>query len=163
RPRALLRSLYNTLTAPSPRHAARGRSSVAHEEVPCPRSPATPHLCPSRCSCSRRPPARPPIRRPRMPPPARWSCSPPRARRRRAALHALSLEGELRRSLPGDDGPTEMSGSVRVDVLPPDHYLRVDTLSPAPGLPGVPLATGLDGEETWSGPLPFAAAPNMIV
>src|SRR5262249_30755031 len=34
---------------------------------------------------------------------------------------------------------------------------------PAPGMPGVPLATGLDGEETWSGPLPFAAAPNMIV
>jgi hypothetical protein len=80
-----------------------------------------------------------------------------------AALHALSLEGQLRRSLTGEDGPTEMAGSIRVDVLPPDHYLRVDTLSPAPGLPGIPLATGLDGDETWSGPLPFAGAPNIIV
>src|SRR5262249_56090217 len=39
-----------------------------------------------------------------------------------AALHALSLEGELRRSLAGDDGPTEMSGSLRAPVLPPHHY-----------------------------------------
>jgi hypothetical protein len=81
-----------------------------------------------------------------------------------AAVRAISLEGEVRRRLPGEDGqPTDTSGTVHVDALRPDHYLRVDTLSPAPGLPGIPLATGLDGGEAWSGALPVASAPNVVI
>jgi hypothetical protein len=82
------------------------------------------------------------------------------------AVHAITLEGELRRQLPADDGgadPGEMAGSVRVDALVPDRYLRVDTLSPLPGMPGIPLATGLDGDEAWAGPLPVAASSHMVI
>ena len=80
-----------------------------------------------------------------------------------AAVHSVSLEGQLRRRLPGEDGEMEMSGDVRVDSLLPDRYLRVDTVSPMPGMPGIPLATGLDGEEAWSGALPVASAANVVI
>jgi len=80
-----------------------------------------------------------------------------------AAVHSVSLEGQLRRRLPGEDGEVEMSGDVRVDALLPDRYLRVDTVSPIPGMPGIPLATGLDGEEAWTGALPVASAANVVI
>jgi len=80
-----------------------------------------------------------------------------------AGVHSLSLEGQLRRRLPGEEGETEMSGEVRVDSLLPDRYLRVDTVSPMPGLPGIPLATGLDGDEVWSGALPVASGMNVVI
>lgn len=32
-----------------------------------------------------------------------------------------------------------------------------------PGLPGVPVATALDGEEVWSGALPVASMPNVVI
>ena len=41
-----------------------------------------------------------------------------------AAVHSLSLEGQLRRRIAGEDGEQEMSGDVRVDSLLPDRYLR---------------------------------------
>jgi hypothetical protein len=80
-----------------------------------------------------------------------------------AEIRSLSLEGQLRRRLPGEDGEIEMAGDVRVDALPPDRYLRVDTVSPMPGMPGVPLATALDGEEAWAGALPGASAANVVI
>jgi hypothetical protein len=80
-----------------------------------------------------------------------------------AAVRSVSLEGQLRRRLPGEDGEMEMSGDVRVDALLPDRYLRVDTVSPMPGMPGIPLATGLDGEEAWAGALPVASAANVVI
>ena len=80
-----------------------------------------------------------------------------------SAVHSVSLEGKLRRRLPGEDGEMEMAGDVRMDALPPDHYLRVDTVSPLPGMPGIPLATGLDGDEAWSGALPVASAGNLVI
>ena len=79
-----------------------------------------------------------------------------------AGVHSLSLEG-LRRRAPGDEGETETSGDVRVDALLPDRYLRVDTVSPMPGMPGIPLATGLDGDEVWSGALPVASGMNVVI
>jgi len=45
-----------------------------------------------------------------------------------AAVHSLSLEGQLRRRIAGEDGEQEMSGDVRVDSLLPDRYLRVATV-----------------------------------
>ena len=80
-----------------------------------------------------------------------------------AGVHSLSLEGHLRRRAPGDEGETETSGDVRVDALLPDRYLRVDTVSPMPGMPGIPLATGLDGNEVWSGALPVASGMNVVI
>jgi hypothetical protein len=80
-----------------------------------------------------------------------------------AAVHSLSLEGQLRRRVAGEDGEQEMSGDVRVDSLRPDRYLRVDTVSPMPGMPGIPLATGLDGDEVWSGALPVASGMNVVI
>jgi hypothetical protein len=81
-----------------------------------------------------------------------------------AAVRSISLEGQLRRQMPGPGGDMgEMSGSVRVDALPPDRFLRVDTVSPMPGMPGLPVATALDGEEAWSGPLPVASMPNVVI
>ena len=80
-----------------------------------------------------------------------------------AAIRSLSLEGQLRRRLPGEGGESEMSGDVRVDALLPDRYLRVDTVSPMPGMPGVPLATGLDGDQAWSGALPVASGMNVVI
>ena len=80
-----------------------------------------------------------------------------------AAVHSLSLEGQLRRRLASPEGESEMSGDVRVDALLPDRYLRVDTVSPMPGMPGVPIATGLDGDQAWSGALPVASGPNVVV
>ena len=56
-----------------------------------------------------------------------------------------------------------MSGDVRVDSLRPDRYLRVDTVSPMPGMPGIPLASGLDGEEAWYGALPVASGMNVVI
>ena len=80
-----------------------------------------------------------------------------------AAVRSLSLEGQLRRRVAGEDGETEMAGDVRVDSLRPDRYLRVDTVSPMPGMPGIPLATGLDGEEAWYGALPVASGMNVVI
>ena len=80
-----------------------------------------------------------------------------------AAVHSLSLEGQLRRRIAGEDGEQEMSGDVRVDSLLPDRYLRVDTVSPMPGMPGIPLATGLDGDEVWTGALPVASGMNVVI
>jgi hypothetical protein len=80
-----------------------------------------------------------------------------------SAIRSVSLEGQLRRRLPGPDGETEMTGKVRVEALLPDRYLRVDTVSPMPGMPGIPLATGLDGDEAWSGALPVASAGNVVI
>jgi len=80
-----------------------------------------------------------------------------------AAVHSLSLEGQLRRRVAGEDGEQEMSGDVRVDSLRPDRYLRVDTVSPMPGMPGIPLASGLDGEEAWYGALPVASGMNVVI
>jgi hypothetical protein len=80
-----------------------------------------------------------------------------------AEIRSVSLEGQLRRRLPGEDGEMEMAGDVRVDALLPDRYLRVETESPMPGMPGVPLATGLDGEEAWAGALPVASAANVVI
>ena len=56
-----------------------------------------------------------------------------------AAVRSVSLEGQLRRRLPGEDGEMEMSGDVCVDALLPDRYLRVDTVSPMPGMPGMDM------------------------
>src|SRR5205814_699404 len=63
----------------------------------------------------------------------------------------------------GEADPGEIAGSVRVDALVPDRYLRVDTLSPLPGMPGIPLAAGLDGDEAWAGPLPIASSSHMVI
>jgi hypothetical protein len=82
-----------------------------------------------------------------------------------AAVRALTLEGELRRRMPDAEGggAEEMTGSVRVDTLGPDRYLRVDTLSPMPGMPGIPVASGLDGEEAWAAALPVASSPHVVM
>jgi hypothetical protein len=32
-----------------------------------------------------------------------------------------------------------------------------------PGMPGIPLATGLDGDEVWSGALPVASGMNVVI
>jgi hypothetical protein len=81
-----------------------------------------------------------------------------------ASVQSISLEGELRRQAPGEGGdPAEVSGGIRVDALPPDHYLRVETISPVPGMPGIPLATALDGTSAWVGALPHATGANVII
>jgi hypothetical protein len=36
-------------------------------------------------------------------------------------------------------------------------------MSPMPGMPGIPLATALDGDAAWAGPLPHASAANIVV
>jgi hypothetical protein len=80
-----------------------------------------------------------------------------------AGVHSLSLEGQLRRRALGPEGETETSGDVRVDALLPDRYLRVETVSPMPGMPGIPLAAGIDGDEVWSGALPVASGMNVVI
>jgi hypothetical protein len=81
-----------------------------------------------------------------------------------AAVQSISLEGDLRRQVAAEGGdPAELSGGIRVDALPPAHYLRVETISPLPGMPGIPLATALDGSSAWVGALPHAAGPNVVI
>src|SRR5712692_5781022 len=131
-PRPLLRSLYNTFTGPSPRRGAGA-------DIGCARGGAMP--------ASLRRAGPPTLLRslfllllpgpflvvPHVDAAADPGAPDAVARARQvlaavrealggevalAALHALSLEGQLRRSLPGDAGPAEMAGSIRVDVLP---------------------------------------------
>jgi hypothetical protein len=80
-----------------------------------------------------------------------------------AAIRSIALEGDMRRQIATPDGTAEMAGTVRVAALLPDRYLRVETLAPMPGLPGVPIATGLDGEEAWAGALPAASGPHVMI
>ncbi|HEX6738352.1 MAG TPA: hypothetical protein VF310_08780 [Vicinamibacteria bacterium] len=70
------------------------------------------------------------------------------------AVRGLSLEADLRRVQPLEGGETrDISGEVTVDVQVPDHYLKVETLSPMPGGPSFSVGTGLDGQEAWRAPM----------
>lgn len=83
-----------------------------------------------------------------------------------ASVKGLSLEAELRRVQPVDGGESrDMSGELTIDALPPDHYLRVDTLSPLPGAPAFSVGTGLDGAEAWRAPIGNAGSGggHMVV
>ncbi|MCM2257271.1 MAG: hypothetical protein NDJ94_16635 [Vicinamibacteria bacterium] len=74
-----------------------------------------------------------------------------------AAVQALSLEGTLRRLMgSGPDAP-EMSGEVELTARA-DRYLRLETLTPMPGLPGITIGFGFDGTAAWSGRVGSAQA-----
>jgi hypothetical protein len=68
---------------------------------------------------------------------------------------SLSASGEMRRVISGPDGgePQEMSGEVTLDLLLPDSYLRVESLSPIPGAPPLSMGFGLDAGEPWAAPI----------
>lgn len=74
-----------------------------------------------------------------------------------AAVQALSLEGTLRRLMgSGPDAP-ETSGELELAARA-DRYLRLETLTPMPGLPGITLGFGFDGTAAWSGRVGTASA-----
>ena len=83
---------------------------------------------------------------------------------RAEAVRSLSLEADLRRMTPEDGaGPREMAGEVTVDVLLPDRYLKVETLSPFPGAPTFSVATGHDGQEAWRAPVGVPPGHGMVI
>jgi hypothetical protein len=80
------------------------------------------------------------------------------------SVRGLSLEADLRRVQPLEGGETrDLSGEVTVDVLLPDRYLKVETLSPMPGGPAISIGTGLDGQEAWRAPLGTPASGHVVV
>jgi hypothetical protein len=83
---------------------------------------------------------------------------------KRAAIHAVSLEAEMRRVQPTEGGePSDMSGDVSVDLRLPDRYLKIETLSPFPGAPAFSVGTGLDGPEAWRARVGDAGGPHIVV
>jgi hypothetical protein len=83
---------------------------------------------------------------------------------RAAAPRSLSLEADLRRVQPVDGGEArDMSGELAVDAQLPDRYLRIESLSPVPGMPPISIGTGLDGGEVWRAPMGGGAGPHMVV
>jgi hypothetical protein len=84
---------------------------------------------------------------------------------RAAAVHGISLEAELRRVQPVQGGEArDMSGELAIDAQLPDRYLRVESLSPMPGMPAFTIGTGLDGGEAWRAPLGTpSGGPHMVV
>jgi hypothetical protein len=80
------------------------------------------------------------------------------------AVKSVSVEGEMRRVIPVDGGEArDMSGEFSVDALLPDRYLKIETLSPMPGMPGVGIGTGLDGQEAWRAPINTPSGHGMVV
>lgn len=81
------------------------------------------------------------------------------------AVKALSAEADLRRVIPGEGGaePRDMAGELTVDVLRPERYLKVETLSPFPGGPVFSVGTGLDGAEAWRAPLNAPSTGGHVV
>jgi hypothetical protein len=83
---------------------------------------------------------------------------------RPAAARAVSLEADLRRVelMPGGE-TRDMSGELTVDAALPDHYLRVETLTPFPGAPAFSIGTGLDGQQAWRAPVGGGGGPHMVI
>jgi hypothetical protein len=80
------------------------------------------------------------------------------------AVRSLSMEADLRRLTPEEgSAPREMAGEVTVEVLLPDRYLKVETLSPFPGAPAFSVATGHDGQEAWRAPVGVPPGHGMVV
>jgi hypothetical protein len=76
----------------------------------------------------------------------------------------FSLEAELRRVQPVEGGEArDMSGELTVDALLPDHYLKVETLSPFPGAPAFSIGMGLDGQQAWRAPVGSGGGPHMVI
>ncbi len=73
------------------------------------------------------------------------------------AVQALSLEGSMRRLMgSGPDAP-ELSGDLELAARS-DRYLRLETLTPMPGMPGFTIGFGFDGQAAWSGRVGSAQA-----
>ena len=86
------------------------------------------------------------------------------AAKRPAAVTSFSLEGELRRVQPVEGGEArDMTGEVTVDSLLPDRYLKVETLSPMPGLPSFSIGFGLDGQQAWRAPVGAGGGQHMVI
>jgi hypothetical protein len=83
---------------------------------------------------------------------------------RAAAVRSVSLEAELRRvqTIEGAD-TRDLSGELTVDALLPDRYLKVETLSPMPGMPGFSIGAGLDKGEAWRAPLGGGGGGHVVV
>lgn len=80
------------------------------------------------------------------------------------ALQGLSLEADLRRVQPVEGGEArDMSGELTIDALLPDRYLKIETLSPVPGMPAFSIGTGLDGQQAWRAPVGPAGGPHMVI
>jgi hypothetical protein len=77
---------------------------------------------------------------------------------------SLSMEAELRRVTPSDGGEArDMTGQLTLDVLLPDRFLKVETLSPFPGAPTFSVGTGYDGQEAWRAPVGVPPAHGGMV
>jgi hypothetical protein len=86
------------------------------------------------------------------------------AAKRPAAVKSFSFEGELRRVQPVEGGEArDMSGELTVDAVLPDRYLKIETLSPMPGMPSFSIGTGLDGQQAWRAPVGVGGGPHMVI
>ncbi|HET8648020.1 MAG TPA: hypothetical protein VFO85_21165 [Vicinamibacteria bacterium] len=80
------------------------------------------------------------------------------------AVRSLGLEADVRRLMPVEGAePRDMSGELTVDVLLPDRYLKVETLSAFPGAPAVSIGTGFDGQEAWRAPVGVPPGHGMVI
>lgn len=79
-------------------------------------------------------------------------------------VRSLSMQAELRRVTPVEgEEARDLSGQVTVDMLLPDRYLKVETLSPMPGGPEISVGTGLDGQEAWQAPVGVPPGHGLVV
>jgi hypothetical protein len=80
------------------------------------------------------------------------------------ALRALSATGPFRRVIPepGTD-PRELDGEATIDLLRPGRYLRQESLSFLAGAPPVTIATALDGEQAWTGPVGGGGGGRVMI
>jgi hypothetical protein len=61
------------------------------------------------------------------------------------ALQSLTINGKMRRVM----GERDMSGEVQFDILLPDYGMKIETLSPVPGVE-MTTTDALNGAEVWS-------------
>jgi hypothetical protein len=80
------------------------------------------------------------------------------------AVRALSATGPFRRVIPEPGGdPRELDGETSIDVLRPARYLRQESLSFLAGAPPVTIATGLDGDQAWTGPVGGGGGGRVMI
>lgn len=75
-----------------------------------------------------------------------------------AELKTLTAEGTYRRTM----GQMEMSGDFELAIALPDKFQRIEQFTLPTGMPGPRIATTLNGDQAWMGPLGPVPAGMMF-
>ena len=65
------------------------------------------------------------------------------------AVQSLTVSGQLRQVVGGDDGQDQVQGEIQLDFLLPDKFMRTDTTGMGDGLVEVTRIAGINGDQAF--------------